>query len=79
MQMQAKRSHFAALPRDAGKTSYWLSDTNEMAAIKTILIIVNRRRLKVLMVHRFLGGTGKLRRLLAENKAKSGRVRQTFP
>jgi hypothetical protein len=32
----------AAMPE---KTSYWLSDAKEMAAIKTILIIVNRRGL----------------------------------
>jgi hypothetical protein len=32
---------FRCLVRDAGKTSYWLSDTNEMVAIKTFLIIVN--------------------------------------
>jgi hypothetical protein len=30
-----------ALVRIIRKTSYWQSDTNEMAAIKTILIIVN--------------------------------------
>ena len=30
-----------ALVRFIRKTSYWQSDANEMAAIKTILIIVN--------------------------------------
>jgi hypothetical protein len=34
------RDHGALCPLHP-KTSYWLSDANEMAAIKTILIIVN--------------------------------------
>jgi hypothetical protein len=35
-----KRDHGSACPLHP-QTSYWLSDANEMAAINTILIIVN--------------------------------------
>jgi hypothetical protein len=37
--MKPRKLH--ALFRLIRQTSYWLSDANEMAAIKTILIIVN--------------------------------------
>jgi hypothetical protein len=36
-----KAAQLRALFRLIRQTSYWLSDANEMAAIKTILIIVN--------------------------------------
>jgi len=37
-----KAAQQRALSRFIRQTSYWLSDANEMVAIKTILIIVNR-------------------------------------
>jgi hypothetical protein len=36
-----KRGDQSALSRHHPRTSYWLSDANEMVAIKTFLIIVN--------------------------------------
>jgi hypothetical protein len=37
----ARRSHFGRLVRQLSETSYWLGGAIEMAAINTILIIVN--------------------------------------
>ena len=41
MPVNGPKARRRALVRIIQKTSYWQSDTNEMAAIKTILIIVN--------------------------------------
>ena len=51
------------------ETSYWLGDANEMAAINTILIIVNSTAPKALQIHKILAGTSQLRQLSVKNKA----------
>jgi hypothetical protein len=55
----AERGHSqAGLSATIADTSYWLGEANEMAAINTILIIVNRPGRKALIVHEILSRQG---------------------